>query len=80
MTIPVKAMILYGLLDDILARLGAHILIIRGEDDARLALQCLGDCFYIHSSRDVAAAPAYEYSDSFASRFLLLTCYICAVR
>ena len=42
----------------------AHILIIGGEDNARLRLHGLGDLLYVHRCGDIASAPAYKYADS----------------
>ena len=39
-------------------------MIIRGEDDARLVFQRLGDCFDIYRSGDIRAAMADKYSNS----------------
>ena len=51
-------------LNQLLTRLGAHILIVGGENNARLMGQGLGDGLYIHGRGNITAAPAYENADS----------------
>ena len=51
------------LLDHLLAGLGTHVLIIGGENNARLFCKRLRDSFHVDGRGNVAAAPAYEDAD-----------------
>ena len=53
-----------GLNQQILAGLGAHILIVRGIDHPRLPAQGLGHRLDVHGGGNVGAAPADKYADS----------------
>ena len=51
-------------LDHLLAGLGTHVLIIGGENNARLFCKRLRDSLHVDGRGNVAAAPAYEDADS----------------
>ena len=60
-----------GGFDHILSRLGTHILIVGGENDARFVLQRRRNGFYINRSGYIRAAMANENSDPLHGSFLL---------
>ena len=59
-----QVMFLDRVLDDVLARLGAHVLIIGGEDDAGFMAEGFRNRLDIDGRSDIAAAPTYEYANS----------------
>src|SRR5450756_78734 len=55
-----EVVVLDGLLDELLARVGAHVLVVLGDGDARVVLEGLGDSLAVDGTADVLAAVADE--------------------
>jgi hypothetical protein len=72
-----KVILFDSVFNYVLTRLGAHILVVGGENHALLVFYSLGNRADVDRACDITTAPAHKYSNSWhlALSFLILRIY-----